>query len=138
MDLNLDFTGVERPSYKPLPEGTYELKLVGFKIKPGKSEPDNQVAHLVYEVTDSAEHEHEYDGKKVFSVQVLDGPGANSEYIKIWLEALTNQEMDGSFSLDPDGSQLLDLECTAFVGIVPDFRDNDKEQNAIKYYIPKF
>lgn len=135
-ELNLDFTGVARPSFEPIPEGEYRLVLSALKVAPGKNNPNNIVANGTYEVVSDAEGNSEHSGRKIFNSQVIAGESARDEYTKLWLESLLGEELTGEFSLDPD--QLVGLETVAFVGQAPDFRDETKTINVIKYFIPSF
>lgn len=130
--IDLNFTGVTRPKFEVVPEGEYTLMLSGCKVAPGKTDKSKMVASLVYEIVN---HE-EYAGKKILSWQVVSGPDNDMSYVKLWLESLIGSELSDDFTLDPD--ELVGMECQAFVGIVPDNRDSDKEQNTVKYYIPSF
>jgi len=134
--INLDFTGVQRPSFQPIPEDNYTMILSSCKIGPGKTNKDNIVANLIYEVVEGETTGAEFSGKKVFGSQVVAGPGAQDEYTKMWLEALIGSELTGDFSLDPDS--IVGLTCQAHVNVVPDYKDSTKEVNNIKYYILPF
>jgi len=138
--MDLSFTGVKRPEFTAVPEGEYVLKLVGCKPGKGKTNPENTVCACTYEVvgvtsidSEFSGSEEELIGKKVFNHQTIAGPSADMGYVKLWLEALTGQELDGDFVFDPD--QLLALECSAFVGVKEDYKDDTKEANFIKYFI---
>lgn len=140
MDLNLDFTGVKRPSFEPIPEGEYVVTLSDLKIAPSKgnatSGKDNIVANGTYEVVSDTEGNSEYSGRKLFNAQVIAGTDARPEYVKLWLESLIGEPLTGEFSLDPD--QLVGMECTVFVGVQPHYQDDNKMVNVIKYFIPGF
>lgn len=135
-ELNLDFTGIKRPSFEPIPEGEYVLLLSALKVAAGKNNPNNIVANGTYEVISDTDGNTEYSGRKIFNSQVVAGESARDDYTKLWLESLLDQELTGDFSLDPD--QLVGLQTTAFVGVAPDFRDETKTVNVIKYFIPSF
>lgn len=126
--VNLNFTGVQLPKFEAAPEGEYNVTLVGCLIKPGKSNPENLVAHLTYEIADG-----EFAGKKIWNYQTVTGPEIDPAYVKLWLEALTGSELDGEFTLDPE--ELIGLTCVAFVGLEADYKDDTKERNVIKYYV---
>jgi hypothetical protein len=131
--VDLNFTGVKAPSFDPIPEGTYKLKLVGIKIKNGTDASSYDVgANCTYDVTEQEDGGSDFVGKKVFNWQTLAGGDSDPGYVKLWLEALTGQEIDGDFTFDSD--QLIGLEVYAAVGIKDDNRDATKQVNFIKYF----
>ena len=127
--IDLNFTGVEAPKFEPIPDGEYRMKLVGLEIKPTKDKA-NIGANCTYEVTEQSDGGSEYLGKKVFNWQTIQGPSVNMGFVKLWLEALTGEELTSDFTLDPD--QLVGLEVTGFVG-TKEYNGNDS--NYIKYWI---
>lgn len=131
MNIDLDFTGVEAPSFNPVPEDDYVLVLSDFQLKPSSKENGNIVAHCVYEIT-----EGDFAGRKLFDYRVVTGPNVTAEqkgYIKVWLEALMDTDLDGPISLDAE--DLVGTVVSAHVEQVPDNRDSSKIQNKIKYFI---
>ena len=132
LDLSFDFTGVERPKYEPVPEDVYRVMCSALNVVPSKSNPDNVVANGTYEIVNHPE----YAGKKVFANQVIAGPSANTAYIKVWLESFIGEPLTGEFSFDPE--QFVGLEADCFIGLKPDYKDNTKTVNEIKYWIPPF
>ena len=131
MAIDLNLSGVERPSYELLPEGDYTLVLDDISVKAGKSDASKQVAHCVYKVVEPAE----FEGRKLLYWQVLNDPN-NMGYVKIWIEALMGAPIDNDLSFDED--ELVGRHVNAHVTTQPDNRDSTKMQNTIHYFITDF
>jgi len=130
MAINLDFSGVDRPSFDPIPEDDYVLKVVDHSVKPAKNNPNALVAHCVFEVAGG-----EFEGKKVFHYQGL--TGESLPFAKVMYEAIMGEPLDTGFDLE-DEEDILGREFEAHVGQKPDNRDSTKMQNTIKYFILPF
>lgn len=130
--IDLNFTGVKTPTFEPVPEGTYKLKLEGCKVQDGKTNPNDKGANCTYSIVEQEDGGTDFVGKKIFNYQTLIGENNDPGYVKLWLEALTGGDIDGQFTFDVD--QLLGLEVVAGIGVKPDYRDDTKEVNYIKYF----
>ena len=129
MAINLNFSGVERPSFEPVPEGDYDLVVSDFKVKPGKADPSKLIAHCVFEITDG-----EFEGKKVFHYQGI--TGYQLSYAKVMFEAFYGEPLEDDFEVEED--DLIGKTFQARVGIQLDNRDSTKMQNKISFFILPF
>ena len=129
MAIDLNFSGVERPSYEPLPEGDYSLVVSDFTLKPGKADPDKIIAHCVFEVIDG-----EYEGRKIFHFQGMNG--TQLPYAKVMLEAMFGEPLTEDISIDED--EIVGKSFQAHIGVQPDNRDTTKMQNKVSYFILPF
>ena len=129
--LDLNFTGVERPSYTPVPEGEYVVVMSGCELKPTKAN-DGMLANMTLEILEPAD----YAGRKLFASQLVAGEKANPGYTKVWLESFIGQPLESDFTLDTD--ELVGLTAACFVGTKPDYKDSSKTVNEVKYWILPF
>jgi len=129
MAIDLNFSGVDRPSFSPVPEDDYDLVVTDFTLKPGKADPSKVIAHCVFEIQGG-----EYDGRKVWHYQGITGD--NLPYAKVMFEAFVGEPLTSDFSLDED--EIVGITFRAHVGVQPDNRDNTKQQNKISYFILPF
>lgn len=128
MPIDLDFGGVDRPSFDPVPEGDYVLKVESVVEKPSKKDKSKPVLHCVFSVVDG-----EFDGRKIFHYQGL--ADDNLPYAKVMLEAILGEPVTGPISeYINEWDDLEDRTFEAFVGQRPDNRDEDRMQNIIKYF----
>jgi hypothetical protein len=130
--LDLDFGGVERPSFDPIPENDYVLRVESVEIKksknPNKGGNHFDVAHCVFAVA-----EGEFEDRKVFHYQGFDTESL--PYAKVMFEAILGEPLDG---IQIDEEDLEGRTFEAHVGQRADNRDKDKMQNVIKYFILPF
>lgn len=122
MNIDLNFTGVSREggSGPLLEEGRYLMTLVDCEAK--QKEGKSPTLHVVYEVGES----------KVRDFIVIH---PNTLWrVRIWLEALTNQEIEGELSLNP--KDLFGLKVWG--NIIQKPREDKPElmQNAVESYEP--
>lgn len=126
MPLDLDFAGVERPSFTPIPEDDYDLICEDCELKPGKTNEKDVMAHMIFTVDGG-----DYDGRRVLHFQSLLTP-EGKKYAKVMLESLYGYEVNDNFTFDED--DIVGRSCTAHVTVVPDARDATKKQNRISYF----
>lgn len=126
MPVDLDYGGVDRPSFKPIPEDDYDLVLSDIVIKDGKTNTDDKMAHCTF-VVEGGDH----DGRKILHFQSLLSE-EGQKYSKVMFESLYGYPIEGNFRLDED--DLVGRKCTAHVTVIPDNRDATKEQNRISYF----
>jgi hypothetical protein len=99
--INLDFSNVKAP--EPLPEGDVLLRVVDCAIKPGKENPEYEVAHMRYEL----EQPSELAGRKVRDWISFHPDALWSA--KVWVAALLRLD-------DPEEVTEFTVNETAIVG----------------------
>jgi len=132
MAINLNFSGVDRPTqggFLPIPEADYELVVSDFKVKDAANNPNQKVAHCVFEVTSG-----EYEGRRVLHFQGL--LGDQLPYARVMCEAIMGAPLEDDFELDDE--DMIGRNFEAHVGVRPDNRDPDRKQNRISYFILPF
>ena len=130
MPLDLDYSGVERPSFDPVPEDDYDLILEDIVVKDGKSNAADKMAHCTFTVDGG-----EFDGKKILHFQSLLSE-EGKKWSKTMFESLYGYPIDSDFRLDED--DLIGRKCSAHVTVQADNRDSSRQQNRISYFILPF